>query len=87
MLDSFISLFTNPGPTSFINFSFLPKYAVYFVQGVEYTLLLSITAVLLAIIPALLLALMVCPAHILRSSVLLLSWFSFPSSFLGFLAL
>ena len=58
MLDSFISLFTNPGPTSFINFSFLPKYAVYFVQGVEYTLLLSITAVLLAIIPALLLALM-----------------------------
>ena len=44
--------------TSMFNFSFLPKYAFYFVQGVEYTLLLSIVSVALAIIPALLLALM-----------------------------
>lgn len=44
--------------TSFFNFKFLPKYAFYFVQGVEYTLLLSIVSVLLAILPALLLALM-----------------------------
>lgn len=96
MLDSFISLFTNPGPTSFINFSFLPKYAVYFVQGVEYTLLLSITAVLLAIIPALLLALMRLSknrlVHGLSGAYIAVfrstpSWFSFPSSFLGFLAL
>lgn len=58
MLDSLIRLFTDPGPASFINFKFLPKYAFYFIQGVEYTLLLSLVAVLLAIIPALLLALM-----------------------------
>lgn len=58
MFDSIIQAFADPSPTSFINFDFLPKYAVYFFQGVEYTLLLSITAVLLAVIPALLLALM-----------------------------
>ena len=58
MLDSLIRLFTDPGPASFVNFKFLPKYAFYFIQGVEYTLLLSLVAVLLAIIPALLLALM-----------------------------
>ncbi len=40
------------------NFSFLPKYAFYFWQGIAYTLLLSVISVLLAIIPALLLALM-----------------------------
>lgn len=50
--------FHNPDPTSFFNFSFLPKYAFYFIQGVEYTLMLSVTAVLLAVIPALVLALM-----------------------------
>ena len=45
-------------PTSFFNFSFLPKYAFYFIRGVEYTLLLSVGGVLLAVIPALVLALM-----------------------------
>lgn len=58
MFESFINLFTNPGRASFVNFSFLPKYSVYFVNGVINTLLLSIGAVLLAIIPALILALM-----------------------------
>jgi hypothetical protein len=29
-------------PHSFFNFSFLPKYLVYFGQGVLYTLLLSV---------------------------------------------
>ncbi len=52
------SLFTDMSPTSFFNFSFLPKYASMFVQGVEYTLLLAVVSVLLAVIPALLLALM-----------------------------
>ncbi len=44
--------------TSFFNFSFLPKYGTMFVQGIEYTLLLSVFAVLLAIIPAMLLAIL-----------------------------
>lgn len=44
--------------TSFFNFSFLPKYTFYFWRGVKYTLLLSVVSVLLAVIPALLLALM-----------------------------
>ena len=44
--------------TSFFNFSFLPKYTVYFAQGILYTLLLSIVAVALAVLPALGLALM-----------------------------
>jgi len=48
----------NTDPTSFFNFSFLPRYAFYFVQGVEYTLTLAVVAVLLAVLPALLLALM-----------------------------
>ena len=48
----------NPSSTSFINFTYLPKYAYYFITGVEYTLALSVVAVLLAVIPALLLALM-----------------------------
>jgi len=52
------NLFTDMSPASFFNFSFLPKYAVFFIQGVEYTLLLAVVSVLLAIIPALLLALM-----------------------------
>ena len=41
MLESFLQMFTNPGPASFINFTFLPKYTFYFVQGVKYTLMLS----------------------------------------------
>lgn len=45
-------------PSSFFNFSFLPEYLFYFWQGIGYTLALSITSVLLAVIPALLLALM-----------------------------
>ncbi len=44
--------------TSFFNFSFLPKYGTMFVQGIEYTLLLSVFAVLLAILPAMLLAIL-----------------------------
>ena len=45
-------------PHSFFNFSFLPKYLLYFSQGVLYTLLLSIVSVALAVLPALGLALM-----------------------------
>lgn len=45
-------------PTSFFNFTFLPKYTTLFIQGVEYTLILSVVSVLLATLPALLLALM-----------------------------
>ncbi|MCL2539175.1 MAG: amino acid ABC transporter permease [Oscillospiraceae bacterium] len=52
------SFLTEPGPASFFNFRFLPKYAYYFSQGVGYTLLLSVASVLLAIVPALVLALM-----------------------------
>ncbi len=51
-------LFTNMGNTNFFNFSFLPKYATAFVRGFEYTLLLAVVSVLLAVVPALLLALM-----------------------------
>ena len=42
--------------TSFFNFSFWPKYGSMFIQGIEYTLLLSLCAVLMAIIPAMILA-------------------------------
>lgn len=45
-------------PSSFFNFDFLPKYWFYFRQGIVYTLLLSVVSVILAVIPALLLALM-----------------------------
>ena len=58
MFESFIQLFTDPGPASFVNFTFLPKYAPLFIEGVMNTLLLSVVAVLLAIVPALMLALM-----------------------------
>ena len=44
--------------TSFFNFSFLPKYTIYFAQGILYTLLLSVVAEALAVLPALGLALM-----------------------------
>lgn len=43
-------------PTSFFNFSFMPKYYTMFLQGLVYTLLLSLCAVLIAVIPAMLLA-------------------------------
>ena len=43
-------------PTSFFNFSFMPQYYTMFLQGIAYTLLLSVCAVLIAIIPAMLLA-------------------------------
>ena len=52
------NLFADMSPASFFNFSFLPKYGLFFVQGIEYTLLLAVFAVLLAVVPALLLALM-----------------------------
>ena len=52
------NLFTDASPASFFNFSFLPKYAAFFVQGIEYTLLLAVVSVALAIIPALMLAIM-----------------------------
>ena len=52
------NLFKNMSSASFFNFSFLPKYAAFFVQGVEYTLLLAVVSVALAVLPALLLALM-----------------------------
>ena len=52
------NLFKDMSPASFFNFSFLPKYGVFFVQGVEYTLLLAIVSLSLAVIPAMLLALM-----------------------------
>ncbi len=50
--------FEGMSPSSFFNFSFLPKYLSFFVQGVEYTLLLSVVSVAFAVLPALLLALM-----------------------------
>lgn len=52
------SLFEGMSNTHFFNLSFLPKYLSFFTEGVVYTLLLSIVAVLLAVVPALLLALM-----------------------------
>ncbi|MBP3209270.1 MAG: amino acid ABC transporter permease [Oscillospiraceae bacterium] len=52
------NLFKNLSPSSFFNFSFLPKYGSYFWKGIAYTLLLAVVSVLLAIIPALLLAMM-----------------------------
>jgi arginine/lysine/histidine transport system permease protein len=52
------NLFADMSPASFFNFSFFPKYGKFFVQGVEYTLLLAVVSVALAVLPALLLALM-----------------------------
>ena len=52
------NLFADMSPASFFNFSFLPKYDLFFIQGIEYTLLLAVVAVALAVGPALLLALM-----------------------------
>ena len=52
------NLFSQMSPASFFNLSFLPKYGPYFLKGVGYTLLLAVVSVLLAVIPALLLAIM-----------------------------
>lgn len=52
------NLFADMNPSNFFNFSFLPKYGKFFIQGIEYTLLLAVVSVALAVIPALLLALM-----------------------------
>lgn len=52
------SWFDGMSSSSFFNFSFLPQYWQYFLQALEYTLLLAVVSVLLAIIPALVLALM-----------------------------
>ena len=49
MLEAISRMFDPSYPSSFVNFSFLPKYAPYFVDGVLNTLALSIVAVLLAI--------------------------------------
>lgn len=57
-MDNIFSFLTNPPPHGFFNFSFLPKYAFYFSQGLLYTLMLSVVSVLVAVLPALLLALM-----------------------------
>ena len=51
-------LFANMDSASFFNFSFLPKYIPAFVRGLEYTLLLSVVSVALAVIPVLVLAIM-----------------------------
>ena len=51
---SWNDLFVNMDNTNFFNFSFLPKYGSAFVRGFEYTLLLAVVSVLLAVIPALL---------------------------------
>ena len=52
------SLFVDMSSTNFFNFSFLPKYGYAVIQGVEYTLILSVISVLMAVLPALLLATM-----------------------------
>lgn len=50
-------------PSSFFNFTFVPKYWAFFLEALEYTLLLAVVSVLLAILPALLLALMRLSKH------------------------
>ncbi|MCI6011298.1 MAG: amino acid ABC transporter permease [Firmicutes bacterium] len=52
------SLFVDMSSINFFNFSFLPKYGSAVIQGVEYTLILSVISVLMAVLPALLLATM-----------------------------
>ena len=51
-------MFTDMTASSFFNFSFLPKYGQAVIQGVEYTLILSVVSVLMAVLPAFLLATM-----------------------------
>ena len=50
------SLFVDMPAYGFFNFKFLPKYGYAVVLGVEYTLILSVISVLLAVLPALFLA-------------------------------
>ena len=52
------SLFTDMPAYAFFNFKFLPKYGYAVIQGVEYTLILSVVSVLLAVLPAQMLATM-----------------------------
>ena len=52
------SLFADMTASSFFNFSFLPKYGQAVIQGLEYTLILSVVSVLMAVLPAFLLATM-----------------------------
>ena len=52
------SLFADMTASSFFNFSFLPKYGQAVIQGVEFTLILSVVSVLMAVLPAFLLATM-----------------------------
>ena len=52
------SIFSQLPPESFFNFSFLPKYGKAMLQGVEYTLIISVISVAMAVIPALILAVM-----------------------------
>ena len=54
----FTKLFEGMSPASFFNFSFIPKYGTYILQGLGYTLLLAVVSVLMAVIPALCLAIM-----------------------------
>ena len=54
---SVLSSFT-PGPASFFNFSFLPKYSVYFINGILNTLLLSVYSLVASFPVAVILALM-----------------------------
>ena len=74
------NLFKDMSPASFFNFSFLPKYGVFFVQGVEYTLLLAIVSVSLAVIPAMLLALVTVSifGRGIRNTVIILGFFYIP---------
>lgn len=51
-------MFADMTASSFFNFSFLPKYGQAVFQGVEYTLILSVVSVLMAVLPAFLLATM-----------------------------
>ena len=54
----FGKLFEGMSPASFFNFSFIPKYGTYILQGLGYTLLLAVVSVALAVLPALCLAIM-----------------------------
>lgn len=58
MFDAIAAWYASLPAHHFLNFKFLPKYTYYFKEGIEYTLALSVVAVLLAVLPALLLALM-----------------------------
>ena len=57
------NLFVDMSSINFFNFSFLPRYGYAVIQGVEYTLILSVISVLLAVLPALMLAMMRISRH------------------------